>query len=134
KTTVLTMLSVFYRPDAGSIAIGGRELQGLPAWRISRAGIARTYQTTQLFSTMTVAENLAIAGGDEALLAFVGYRGDLDAPAASLPHVDKRLVEIGRALATRPSVLLLDVPAAGLAREGKARLACLLGRMANTGL
>jgi len=134
KTTVLNMLSGFYRPDAGSIAIGGRELQGLPAWRISRAGIARTYQTTQLFGTMSVAENLAIAGGDEALLAFVGYRGDLDAPAASLPHVDKRLVEIARALATRPSVLLLDEPAAGLARDDKARLAGLLRRIAESGV
>jgi ABC-type branched-subunit amino acid transport system ATPase component/ABC-type branched-subunit amino acid transport system permease subunit len=134
KTTVLNMLSGFYRPDAGSIAIGGREVQGLPAWRIARAGIARTYQTTQLFGTMSVAENLAIAGGDEALLAFVGYRGDLDAPAASLPHVDKRLVEIARALATRPAVLLLDEPAAGLARDDKARLAGLLRRIAESGV
>jgi ABC-type branched-subunit amino acid transport system ATPase component/ABC-type branched-subunit amino acid transport system permease subunit len=134
KTTVLNMLSGFYRPDAGSIVIGGQEVQGLPAWRIARAGIARTYQTTQLFGTMSVAENLAIAGGDAALLAFVGYRGDLDAPAASLPHVDKRLVEIARALATRPSVLLLDEPAAGLAREDKARLASLLRRIAESGV
>ncbi|MBW8904459.1 MAG: ATP-binding cassette domain-containing protein [Betaproteobacteria bacterium] len=134
KTTVLNMLSGFYRPNTGTIAIGGRPVQGLPAWRIARAGIARTYQTTQLFGTMSVADNLAIAGGDEALLAFVGYRGDLDAPAASLPHVDKRLVEIARALATRPSVLLLDEPAAGLAREDKARLAGLLRRIAESGI
>jgi len=134
KTTVLNMLSGFYRPNAGTIAIGAREVQGLPAWRIARAGIARTYQTTQLFGTMSVAENLAIAGGDEALLGFVGYRGELDVPAASLPHVDKRLVEIARALATRPSVLLLDEPAAGLAREDKARLANLLRRIAESGV
>ena len=134
KTTLLNMLSGFYRPDAGSIAIGGREIAGEPAWRIARAGIARTYQTTQLFGSMSVAENLAIAGGDEALLAFVGYRGDMGTRAADLPHVDKRLVEIARALATRPAVLLLDEPAAGLAREDKARLARLLRRIAQSGV
>ena len=134
KTTVLNMLSGFYRPDAGSIAIGGRQIGGQAAWRIARAGIARTYQTTQLFGSMTVAENLAIAGGGAQLLAFVGYRGDLDARAADLPHVDKRLVEIARALATRPAVLLLDEPAAGLSREAKARLTAILRRIADSGV
>jgi branched-chain amino acid transport system ATP-binding protein len=134
KTTVLNMLSGFYRPDAGIIRIGGREVQGSAAWRIARAGIARTYQTTQLFGSMSVAENLAIAGGTEQLLAFVGYRGDVDARAADLPHVDKRLVEIARALATEPSVLLLDEPAAGLSREDKAALGGLLRRIADSGV
>jgi ABC-type branched-subunit amino acid transport system ATPase component/ABC-type branched-subunit amino acid transport system permease subunit len=134
KTTVLNMLGGFYRPDAGRIRIGGREIQGRPAWRIARAGIARTYQTTQLFGSMSVEENLAIAGGESALLAFVGYGGNLDARAADLPHVDKRLVEVARALATRPSVLLLDEPAAGLSREDKARLAQLLRRIADSGV
>jgi branched-chain amino acid transport system ATP-binding protein len=134
KTTVLNMLGGFYRPDAGRIRIGGREIQGRPAWRIARAGIARTYQTTQLFGSMSVEENLAIAGGEPALLAFVGYGGNLDARAADLPHVDKRLVEVARALATRPSVLLLDEPAAGLSREDKARLAQLLRRIADSGV
>jgi len=134
KTTVLNMLSGFYRPDAGSIRIGDLEIQGLPAWLIARAGIARTYQTTQLFGSMSVAENLAIAGGDESLAASVGYAGDLDARAADLPHVDKRLIEIARALATRPSVLLLDEPAAGLSAEDKTRLARLLRRIADAGI
>ncbi|HWI36958.1 MAG TPA: branched-chain amino acid ABC transporter ATP-binding protein/permease [Burkholderiales bacterium] len=134
KTTVLNMLSGFYRPDAGAIRIGGVEVQGRAAWRVARAGIARTYQTTQLFGSMTVAENLAIAGGGEALLSFVNYRGDLDVRAADLPHVDKRLVEIARALATRPSVLLLDEPAAGLSRQDKQTLAVLLQRIADSGI
>jgi len=139
KTTVLNLLGGFYRPDAGRIRIGPpeleRELQGLPAWRIARAGVARTYQTTQLFASMSVAENLAIASqGKEPLLGFVGYAGDLDARAADLPHVDKRLVEIARALATQPSVLLLDEPAAGLSRQDKARLAQLLRRIADGGV
>jgi ABC-type branched-subunit amino acid transport system ATPase component len=96
--------------------------------------MARTYQTTQLFGSMSVAENLAIAGGAEDLAAFVGYAGDLDARAADLPHVDKRLVEIARALATRPSVLLLDEPAAGLSAQDKTRLAQLLRRIADSGI
>jgi len=134
KTTVLNMLSGFYRPATGTIQLENKELQGLPAWRIARAGIARTYQTTQLFGSMSVAENLAIAGGAENLAAFVGYAGDLDARASDLPHVDKRLVEIARALATRPSVLLLDEPAAGLSAEDKAKLARLLRRIADAGI
>jgi ABC-type branched-subunit amino acid transport system ATPase component/ABC-type branched-subunit amino acid transport system permease subunit len=136
KTTVLNLLGGFYRPDAGRIAIAGREIHGLAAWRIARAGIARTYQTTQLFGSMTVAENLEIASrnGSNALLAFVGYQGDVDARAADLPHVDRRLVEIARALATRPAVLLLDEPAAGLSRQDKERLAALLRRIADSGV
>ena len=137
KTTVLNMLGGFYRPDAGVIRLGDAEIQGRPAWRIARAGIARTYQTTQLFGSMSVAENLAIAsGGEDAapLAAFAGYAGDLGTRAADLPHVDKRLVEIARALATRPAVLLLDEPAAGLSREDKERLSRLLRRIADGGV
>ena len=70
----------------------------------------------------------------ETLLGFVGYRGASDALAGSLPHVDKRLVEIARALATRPKVLLLDEPAAGLMREDKELLATLLRQIAETGI
>jgi branched-chain amino acid transport system ATP-binding protein len=134
KTTVLNMLSGFYRPDAGSIRLGGRELRGGAAWRIARAGVARTYQTTQLFGSMSVAENIAIASGPESLLAFVGYAGDVDARASDLAHVDKRLVEVARALAMRPAVLLLDEPAAGLSAQDKSKLAALLKRIADAGI
>jgi ABC-type branched-subunit amino acid transport system ATPase component/ABC-type branched-subunit amino acid transport system permease subunit len=151
KTTVLNMLGGFYRPDAGTIQLGARAIQGEPAWRIARAGLARTYQTSQLFGSLSVLDNLVIAQARgrlgraapvraeaerraEALLAFAGYRGDMLARAADLPHVDRRLVEIARALATSPEVLLLDEPAAGLAREDKERLAALLRRIADTGV
>jgi len=153
KTTVLNVIGGFYRPDAGSVKLADQELAGARAWRIARAGIARTYQTTQLFDTMSVIDNILVAmrrgrlgvpfvqaasardkRAARALLAFVGYHGPLAAPADSLPHVDRRLVEIARALATRPRVLLLDEPAAGLMRGDKAALGKLLRRIADHGI
>ena len=153
KTTVLNMIGGFYQPDAGSIRLGDSELAGASAARVARAGIARTYQTTQLFGSLSVLDNvllglqrgrlgnpLAEAAGRaerqqaEGLLAFVGYRGALGLPAADLPHVDRRLVEIARALAIRPSVLLLDEPAAGLMRADKVLLTGVLRRLADAGL
>jgi ABC-type branched-subunit amino acid transport system ATPase component/ABC-type branched-subunit amino acid transport system permease subunit len=146
KTTVLNMLSGFYTPQSGAIQLGTRNIEGIAAWRVARAGVARTYQTSQLFGSMTVLENLVIAsptrgkkGNTEqenaiSLLSFVGYRGDIHVRAADLPHVDRRLVEIARALATRPAVLLLDEPAAGLSRTDKAALAALIGRIAQAGV
>ena len=119
---------------------------------MARAGIARTYQTTKLFGSMSVLDNVLIAlraacsgcarafrdcGGwrtAEALLSFVGYRGALAVPAGDLPHVDRRLVEIARALAMRPRVLLLDEPAAGLMRADKDALSKLLRRIADLGI
>ena len=153
KTTVLNMIGGFYEPDAGSIRLGDTELAGASAPRVARAGIARTYQTTQLFGSLSVLDNVllglrrgrlgnpfaeAASAADrrdaEGLLAFVGYKGALGLPAADLPHVDRRLVEIARALATRPSVLLLDEPAAGLMRADKAILTGVLRKLADAGL
>ncbi|MGE3775508.1 MAG: ATP-binding cassette domain-containing protein, partial [Gammaproteobacteria bacterium] len=153
KTTVLNVIGGFYRPDSGSVRLAGQELAGAPAWKIARAGIARTYQTTKLFPSMSVLDNVLIAmrcgrlGGmlidaaspedsraAEALLAFVGYHGALATPAGDLPHVDRRLVEIARALAMRPRVLLLDEPAAGLMRVDKDALSRLLRRIADLGV
>jgi ABC-type branched-subunit amino acid transport system ATPase component len=156
KSTVLNLACGFYRPDRGSIRLAGREIAGpVPRTRSPRAGIARTYQTTQLFAHMSVIDNVLVAlrrgrlapsellAPDrdperavlaESLLAFVGYGGPLDRLAGALPHVDKRLVEIARALAVAPSVLALDEPAAGLDPGDTRRLGELLRKVAATGV
>ena len=157
KTTLLNLMGGFYKPDAGRILLGGRDLAGRPAHVVARAGIGRTYQTTQLFPRMSVSENLLVAlrGGRlgsigaallgrrrderlreeaEGLLAFTGYEGAVNRPAGALPHVDKRLVEIARALATRPRVLMLDEPTAGLSRADTGRVGALLRRIAAAGV
>jgi ABC-type branched-subunit amino acid transport system ATPase component/ABC-type branched-subunit amino acid transport system permease subunit len=156
KTTVLNMICGFYRPQAGSVRLGSEDLAGRPAHMIARAGIARTFQTPQLFDKMSVQDNLLVAmrrgdlgspladvasaaGGAQAqtaraLLSYVGYRGGVGRLAGDLPHIDKRLLEIARALALRPSILMLDEPAAGLNLSDKQLLAKLLRRIADAGV
>lgn len=155
KSTVLNMLSGFYRPQAGTRRLGADDIAARGACDSARRGIARTYQTSQLFGGMSAADNVAIAlsrgrlgpllgisgftapavrAQAVALLRGCGYHGDPQARAADLAHVDRRLVEIARALATQPAVLLLDEPAAGLSREDKARLGALLRRIAASGV
>ena len=151
KTTLLNMVSGFYRPDAGAITLGTTALAGLASYQTARAGIARTFQTSQLFAGMTVRENLQVAAargkltgalpagaqapqGADALLQWVGYTGSAERLAGELPHVDRRLVEIARALAARPSALLLDEPAAGLSAADTQRLGAVLKRIAAQGV
>jgi ABC-type branched-subunit amino acid transport system ATPase component/ABC-type branched-subunit amino acid transport system permease subunit len=155
KSTALNMLGGFYLPTSGDFALGTEALQGQSALQIARRGVARTYQTSQLFGSLSVQDNVVLAmqrgtlglllgherrsapqPTDRArqLLAFCGYAGSPDTLASDLPHVDRRLVEIARALAGDPDALLLDEPAAGLSREDKLRLGTLLQRIANAGL
>ena len=155
KSTALNAICGFYRPDDGTVKLGERTISELRAHQIPRAGIARTYQTSQLFPTMSVLDNILIAlrrgrlgmrslvaamhdaeaaEMAESLLAFVGYKGSVDVPAGALSHVDKRLVEIARAIAIRPAVLALDEPAAGLDAEDKAAIGALLRKLAALGM
>ena len=141
KTTTLNVISGLYRADGGSVRFDGGELAGRPAHAIARGGIARTFQNIRLFGELTVAENVMIGrhvrtrtgflgalipGGATAreeretreraleLLQFVGLESAANASARSLPYGDQRRVEIARALAAEPRLLLLDEPAAGM--------------------
>jgi ABC-type branched-subunit amino acid transport system ATPase component len=155
KSTVVNLICGFYRPGTGSVSLGETEITRLSAHICAKRGVARTFQTAQLFSRLPVGANVAIAaacgelGGvgyfsagdflgyaDEvySLLQLVGYSGSLDAPAEALPHVDRRLVEIARALALKPAVLALDEPAAGLDDADKRRLASVLKKIAQSGV
>jgi ABC-type branched-subunit amino acid transport system ATPase component/ABC-type branched-subunit amino acid transport system permease subunit len=155
KSTVLNLMCGFCRPDSGIVRLGEADVTRMATYSIAQQGIARTYQTTQLFMNMTVLDNVLIAlrrgrlgagtifsrGRDldhqelaESLLAFVGYRAPLRQLAGALPHVDKRLVELARALAIQPSVLALDEPAAGLDPGDTARIGDLLRTVARTGI
>ena len=141
KTSVLNMLGGFYRPDRGVVRLGATVLPAGRSEACARAGIGRTFQTTLLFDSLTVADNVAIALDASAtsievndLLALVGFTGDASMLASALPFVDRRMVEIARALALRPRALLLDEPAAGLGKIDKAALAATLTRIAACGV
>jgi branched-chain amino acid transport system ATP-binding protein len=141
KTTFFNCITGFYRHEEGSILFKGEPLDGLSPDRITRQGIARTYQNIRLFQNMTVIENVLVGGhvhlrtgvfgavartrgvmAEEAkaleearhTLRFVGLAGRGDYMAVNLPYGDQRRLEIGRALQTRPALLLLDEPAAGM--------------------
>jgi len=136
KSTLLNLLSGLYQPDAGSLYFDEKNLIGLPAHRRVRLGIARTFQKIRLFKQLTLLENV-LAGfhihqdvpfwkylvyGDagrfreeaRSLLAFIGLEARSGERAGALPYGQQRMLEIARALATRPRLFMLDEPAAGL--------------------
>ncbi len=141
KTTVFNCITQNLRPSAGEIWLDGARIDGLTPDRVAAAGISRTYQNIRLFRSITALENLLVGmhmhlrstwwgavlhtantRHDEAaaherarqLLQLVGLRGRGDVLAGSLAYGEQRRLEIGRALATRPKLLLLDEPTAGL--------------------
>jgi branched-chain amino acid transport system ATP-binding protein len=130
KTTLFNVVTRLSRPDSGELRFAGRSLLRTPAHRIVRRGIARTFQNVELFDTMTVRENVRVGGrhADEAL-ELVGLGPLADRHAASLPHATRKRVELARALASRPRLLLLDEPAGGLDHEEVERLATLIRRL-----
>jgi branched-chain amino acid transport system ATP-binding protein len=161
KSTLFNALTAFDRPDAGSVLFAGAELVGRSPRDTVRAGVARTFQNTQLFDELTAGENVMVGcqahqrrgftaamlrlpaviaedrdARDEAgrLLRLIGIEEWLDTPAGDLPAGLRRLVEIARALATGPRLLLLDEPAAGLNATETRELVQTLLRVRDSGV
>ena len=137
KTTVFNLITRVYRPDDGSIEFDGDNLLRTPAHRIVVRGIARTFQNVELFRSMTVLEHVLVGRharrGRSAreLLSYVGLTGLAHRPARELPYGVQKRVELARALASGPRLLLLDEPAGGLNHEEVEDLGTFLRRMRN---
>ena len=159
KTTVLNLITGLYRPDDGDIRFDGQSLVGLEMHKITRRGIARTFQSLRLFLNMTVIENVMSAAFSrthanwlsvalrtpafwreenqirqlaESKLAFFGERlvgYRFDQPAYSLSYANRRRLEIARAMMTEPKLLLLDEPAAGMNPNETGEVTELIGKL-----
>ncbi len=161
KTTAFNLVSGLYTPNAGSIRLDDVELTGKPSWVRAQLGLSRTFQNIRMFQEMTVLENVMtgahrrIGGGIAAsllrtpsfhkaersavaraheLLAFVGLEEAATRRAGSLPYGDQRRLEIARALASQPKLLMLDEPAAGMNPSESARLVDLLMDLKTSGV
>jgi branched-chain amino acid transport system ATP-binding protein len=135
KTTVFNLITRLYRPDSGDIAFDGDSLLRTPAHGIVRRGIARTFQNVELFGSMTVLEHVLMGRharrGRRAreILGYVGLAGLAHRQARELPYGVQKRVELARALASGPRLLLLDEPAGGLNHEEVVRLGVLIRRL-----
>jgi branched-chain amino acid transport system ATP-binding protein len=161
KTTLFNVISGFLAPSEGRVEFDGRELTGRAPHEIAALGVVRTFQLVQLFPELTAVENVAVGrhlrtrGGVWAalarpawakrergetaavareLLAFVGLSGREDVPAGALPYGQQRLLEIARAMAAAPKLLLLDEPAAGLNPAETEHLAETIRRIVARGI
>jgi branched-chain amino acid transport system ATP-binding protein len=126
KSTLVNVLSGFDAPTVGTVELDGQDVTRWPAHTRGRAGLARTFQHSRSFRTLSVRENVEIAAigtgtrprearrRADGLLALLGLDRRADAAASSLPHGDERRLGVARALATQPRYVLMDEPAAGL--------------------
>jgi branched-chain amino acid transport system ATP-binding protein len=132
KTTLFNLITRLYRPDRGEISFDGESLLRTPPHGVVRRGIARTFQNVELFSSMTVLEHVLVGRharrGRSAreLLAYVGLSPLAHRLAADLPYGTRKRVELARALAAGPRLLLLDEPAGGLNHEEVEELGSLI--------
>jgi branched-chain amino acid transport system permease protein len=153
KTTFFNMLTGVLPPTAGRVLLEGRDVTGLPAHTVSRLGVARSYQVTNIFADLSVFENVRIAAQSrvttyrfwrdadglaevneraERILARLGLVAQRDLPAGALSHGEQRYLEIGIALATEPAFLLLDEPTAGMSPEETRRTAAFIRDLAGS--
>ena len=151
KSTLINLLSGDLRPSSGEIRLDGQSVAGLPAHRMARLGIGRSYQKTNILKSLPALENARLAaqarqGGArlfrraagardllraaEAALARAGLTGDAGRLAGQLSHGEQRQLEIAMTLATEPRVLLLDEPLAGMGAEETQRMTALLRGLA----
>jgi len=122
KTTCINVVSGIYRPDGGRVLLEGDPIGGLPSHRLVHLGVNRTFQIPKPFLTFTVRQNVEVAvaygrephGDPLVFLAFVGLESLADREASTLNSAQQKLLDLARALATRPSLLLVDELAAGL--------------------
>ncbi len=162
KTTVFNLITAVHPLNDGEIRVEGRRANGLPSHRVARLGVARTFQNVELFGNMTVLENVMVGAHTQARAGLLGASlrlpgmlleerrlvqwarecldlvglGHLpvDRPASALAFGEQRLLEVARALASKPKLLLLDEPAAGLSSAESARLAELVRRIRDLGV
>lgn len=151
KSTLVNLLSGDLRPSTGTIRLGGQDVTNWPSHRIAQHGVARSFQHTNLFGTFSAFENCRLAAQSRnrrfgrwfkpaerygewnaaagAALATVGLGARAGVAAAALSHGERRALEIAMALATGPTVLLLDEPLAGMGPEESAQIVALLTRL-----
>lgn len=161
KTTLLNVITGFYVPTSGAVNLEGEKISGKSINNISQYGLSRTFQNIALFSEMTALENIVTAACthqttnllsaifktpklkkqekecyDKAykLLEFVGLKDKADTKATNLAYGQQRLLEIARAMATNPKILLLDEPVAGMNEQESADTAKLVHKLRETGL
>lgn len=138
KTTVFSLVSGFLRPDAGDVRFRGRSIVGLPPHRINALGLARTFQIVRPFPRLTVLRNVTVGAlarhpdparaehRAAAILEEVGLAAKRDQPAAGLTLAERKRLELARALATEPRLLLLDEVMAGLTATETERIVALV--------
>ena len=159
KTTIFNLLTGVYQPTRGSVLINGIDIKGMPIHKVNRLGIARTFQNIRLFTDMTALDNVKVGMHNEIkcsflasllhlpsykkaeeranakameLLEFMGLGDVANVKAGSLPYGVQRRLEIVRALATNPSIILLDEPAAGMNPSETAELMHQIRRIRDT--
>ena len=159
KTTIFNLLTGVYQPTRGSVLINGIDIKGMPVHKVNKLGIARTFQNIRLFSDMTALDNVKVGMHNEIkcsfissllhlpsyyksekkanekameLLEFMGLADIADQKAGSLPYGVQRRLEICRALASNPAIILLDEPAAGMNPSETAELMHQIRRIRDT--